>query len=60
MTVLGLSVPKSSIHAIGMLLIDLTTRAPGAHVDTSSLEVWPVFANAARDRVTPSGLMSGG
>jgi hypothetical protein len=43
-----------------MLLIDLTNRAPGAHSAISSLEVRPVFANATRDLVTPSRLMSGG
>ena len=60
MTVFGLLSLKSLIHAMGMLLIDLTTRAPGAHSATSSLDVQPVFANAARDLVTPSRLMSGG
>ena len=60
MTVFGLLSLKSLIHAMGMLLIDLTNRAPGAHSATSSLEVRPVFANAARDLVTPSRLMSGG
>jgi hypothetical protein len=59
MTVFGFLSLESSIHAIGMLLIDLTTRAPGAHSAINSLEVRPVFASAARDLVTPSRLMSG-
>jgi len=33
-----------------MVLVDFTTRAPGAHSATSSLEVCPDFANAAGDR----------
>ena len=40
-----------------MLLIDFTSRAPGAISATISLDVRPF--SAARDRVTPARLMSG-
>ena len=58
MTVRGLFGEKSCIQAIGMLLIDLTSRAPTAISATISLDVRPF--NAARDLVTPARLMSGG
>jgi hypothetical protein len=57
-TVRGLLGEKSCIQAIGMLLIDLTRRAPTAISATISLDVRPF--NAARDLVTPARLMSGG
>jgi len=56
MTVRGLFGVKSCIQAIGMLLIDLTSRAPTAISATISLDVRPF--NAARDRVAPAGLIS--
>ncbi len=58
MTVRGLFGEKSCIQAIGMLLIDFTSRAPTAISATISLEVRPF--NAARDLVTPARLTSGG
>jgi hypothetical protein len=57
MTVRGFCFEKSCIQAMGMLLIDFTSRAPGAISATSSLDVRPL--SAARDRVTPARLMSG-
>jgi hypothetical protein len=57
MTVRGLFGEKSCIQAIGMLLIDLTSRAPTAISATIPLDVRPF--NAARDLVTPARLMSG-
>ena len=57
MTVRGLFGEKSCIHAIGMLLIDFTSRAPTAISATISLDVRPF--KAARDRVTPARLISG-
>jgi hypothetical protein len=59
MTVGGLFGEKSWIQIIGMLLIDLTSRAPAARSATSSLEVRRYAFNAARDRVIPAKLMSG-
>ena len=53
----GFCFEKSCIHAMGMLLIDFTSRAPGAISATISLDVRPL--SAARDRVTPARLMSG-
>ena len=47
MTVRGLFGEKSCIQAIGMLLIDSTSRAPTAISATISLDVRPF--NAARD-----------
>ena len=55
MTVRGLFGEKSCIHAIGILLIDLTSRAPAGISPTISLDVRPVCFNAARYRVTPPG-----
>ena len=52
MTVRGLFGEKSCIQAIGMLLIDFTSRAPTAISATSSLDVCPF--NTARDLVTPA------
>src|ERR1700722_14740052 len=57
MTVRGFSFEKSCIHAMGMLLIDFTSRAPGAISAIISLDVRPL--SAARDLVTPARLMSG-
>ncbi len=57
MTVRGLFGEKSCIQAIGMLLIDLTSRTPTAISATISLDVRPF--NAARDLVTPARLISG-
>src|SRR6202021_2305179 len=59
MTVRGLFGEKSCIQAIGMLLIDFTSRAPTAISATISLEVRPVNLKAARDLVTPARLISG-
>jgi hypothetical protein len=59
MTVGGLFGEKSCIQAIGMLLMDFTSRAPTAISATSSLDVHPVSFNAARDLVTPARLISG-
>ena len=56
-TVLGLLGEKSCIHAIGILLIDLTNLAPGAISATISLDVRPF--NASIDLVTPWRLTSG-
>ena len=55
MTVRGLFGEKSCIQAIGMLLIDLTSRAPTAISAAISLDVRPF--DAARDRVTPARLL---
>jgi len=57
MTVRGLFGEKSCLQSIGMLLMDLASRAPGAISATISLELRPF--NAARDLVTPARLMSG-
>jgi hypothetical protein len=57
MTVRGLFGENSCIQAIGMLLIDFTSRVPTAISATISLEVRPF--KAARDRETPARLMSG-
>ncbi len=56
MTVRGLFGEKSCIQSIGMLLIDLTSRAPAAISATISPEVRPF--NAALHLVTPAKLMS--
>jgi hypothetical protein len=55
-TVRGLLGEKSCIQAIGMLLIDFTSRAPTAISATISLDERPF--NAARDLVTPAKLRS--
>ena len=55
MTVWGLFGEKSWIQAIGMLLMDFTSRAPTAISATISLDVR--LFNAARDLVTPARLM---
>jgi len=57
MTVRGLFGEKSCIQSVGMLLIDLTGRAPTAMSAIISLEVRPF--NAARDLVAPARLMYG-
>src|SRR5580698_3893615 len=57
MTVRGFCGEKSCIQAIGMLLIDFTSRALTAISATISLDVRPF--NAARDLVTPARLISG-
>lgn len=54
---LGLCGEKSCIQAIGILLIDFTSLAPGAISATISLDVRP--SNAATDLVTAAALVSG-
>ena len=56
-TVFGFCGEKSCIQAIGILLIDFTSLAPGAIAATISLDVRP--SNAATDLATPAALMSG-
>ena len=57
MTVFGLFDEKSCIQAIGILLIDFTSLAPGAISAIISLEVRPF--KAAIDLFTPLRLTSG-
>ena len=45
MTVFGLFLEKSLIHAIGMLLIALTNLAPGTKLAIISLDVLPFNAS---------------
>src|ERR1700749_4952807 len=56
MTVFGLFDEKSCIQAIGILLIDFTSLAPGAISAIISLEMRPF--KAAIDLFTPLGLTS--